>query len=50
MFFFTFPYFNSIKVQLELCHDLESNVAYSDFNSIKVQLERVANSSDIVGE
>ena len=40
MFFFTFPYFNSIKVQLEL--NLVQRVLSISiyFNSIKVQLEQ----------
>ena len=39
MFFFTFPYFNSIKVQLELISYIIVKFSILHFNSIKVQLE-----------
>ena len=36
----SFPYFNSIKVQLELILFWWSGIMHTHFNSIKVQLEQ----------
>ena len=39
MFFFTIPYFNSIKVRLELISFDDTKDTLKYFNSIKVRLE-----------